>query len=426
MKLFILTLASFLLVFTSCNEKGSTSIAQAADYEQYLSPDQNPNALTAKKELDFWTKKYNESPSQYPYQAKMAGANSALFGQTGDVNFLNNAYNLYQEINKKTNNTQPGYLRSLARNCISQHKFREAYTALKIAEEKGDQLRSTQKMLFDVCLEFGNKEEAKSYLEKIAAKKDFDYTIRLAKWNDHEGNLDKTIELMEQALADAQEKKNKSLILWSVTNLGDYYGHAGRISDSYQQYLNALSIDPNNSYALKGISWIAFSKDRNTKEAKRILQALQSRRANPDYDLLLAEIAAYEKDTELENQHIAAFIDKTKDEKYGDMYNTYLAEIAESPEAIKSIAEIEINNRPTPQSYALLAWSYYKDNNYKKALEIIENHVQDKTFEPAAQYKMAVVYKANDFNDRVEALKAELGGSSYELGPVMEEKIGSL
>lgn len=427
MKYFLLTTTSFLLLFiAACTNSSDTNIAQSSDYNQYLSPDQHPNALAAKNELKFWSEKFEKTPSQYPYQAKMAGAHSSLFSQTGSIGHLNEAYKLYQEINKKTNNTQPSYLRALARNCISQHKFREAYSALKIAEKRGDQLRSTQKMLFDVCLELGSKTEAREYLDKIATKKDFDYNIRLAKWSDHEGDLDQTIVLMEKALADAKEKNNEGLILWSVTNLGDYYGHAGRIEDSYKQYLSALSIDPNNTYALKGIAWIAFSNDKNTAESKRILKALQKRRSNPDYDLLLAEIAAFENQENLEREFTDAFIAKIKDNRYGDMYNTYLAEVEENPESIKTIALTEIENRPTPQSYALLAWAHYKNKEYKKAFEIIEDKVKDQTFEPAAQYKMAVIYKANNLNARTEALKAELGGSSYELGPVMEKKIGSL
>lgn len=426
MKLHLLTITILLILFTSCSQNNETGIANANDYEQYLSPDQNPNALLAKEELDFWSDKYQSSPTQYPYQAKMAGAHSALFTQGGDIAHLNTAYKLLKEVNKKVNNTRSSYLRALARNCISQHKFREAYAALKIAEGKGDRLRSTQKMLFDVNLELGSSTEAKKYLDAISNKKDFDFKIRLSKWSDHEGDLDQAIAHMEDALQDAHKEKNEGLILWSATNLGDYYGHAGRIEDSYKQYLTALKIDPNNAYALKGIAWIAFSNDKNTNEAKRILQALKLRRSVPDYDLILAEIAAYEDNSKEEANYNQAFIKQVQDQRYGDMYNTYLAEIDENPENIYSLAQTEIKNRPTAQSYALLAWAHYKKQEYKKALEVIQEQVESKTSEPAAQYKMAVIYKANNLKERTQALKAELGGSSYELGPVMGRKIANL
>jgi hypothetical protein len=49
----------------------------------------------------------------------------------------------------------------------------------------------------------------------------------------------------------------------------------GRIQESYDSYLKTLAIDPNYSYALKGIAWIVFSHERNTKEAKRIVEAIE-------------------------------------------------------------------------------------------------------------------------------------------------------
>jgi len=426
MKFYLLSIICLLAFLSSCKQEKNNKVAQSADYESYLLPDQNPTALKAQKELEFWTNKLEKSPTQYPYQSKIAGAHSTLFGQTGEVEHLTKAYEIYTGLVKKTKSKTSSYLRALARNCISQHKFREALEHLSLAEKNGDQLRSTQKMLFDVHLELGNPEIGKNYLDKIANKKDFDYKIRQAKWMDHEGNLDEAIVQMERALAEAKEKNNQGLILWSATNLGDFYGHAGRISDSYQQFLDALAIDPNNAYALKGIAWIAFSHDKNTEEAKRILKALNQRRDVPDYNLMLAEIAEYENNTEEQKKYTEQFLTKATNPQYGDMYNTYLAELEESPEAILKIAETEISNRPTPQSYALKAWGHYKNKDYKKALTVIEEKVENKTFEPAAQYKMAIIYKANDRKERTQALKAELGGSSYELGPVMGKKIGSL
>ena len=52
-------------------------------------------------------------------------------------------------------------------------------------------------------------------------------------------------------------------MIWTFSNLGDLNGHAGNIKTSYDYYLKTLAVDPNNSYALKGIAWIAFSHEKN-------------------------------------------------------------------------------------------------------------------------------------------------------------------
>jgi len=123
--------------------------------------------------------------------------------------------------------------------------------------------------LFDVSMELGEYDNASKYLEKIADHNDFNFLIRLAKWSDFKGDLDLTIKYMEKATKLVEQKNNKALMLWSYCNLGDYYGHAGRIKDSYQHYLKALEIDPSYTYAKKGIAWIAYSYEKKPQEALR-------------------------------------------------------------------------------------------------------------------------------------------------------------
>jgi hypothetical protein len=57
------------------------------------------------------------------------------------------------------------------------------------------------------------------------------------------------------------------------------------------QLLKTLAIDPNYSYALKGIAWIVFSHERNTKEE---LWKLLRLRTIPDFYLLKSQIAQFE------------------------------------------------------------------------------------------------------------------------------------
>ena len=95
----------------------------------------------------------------------------------------------------------------------------------------------SQKLLFDIHMELGNYPEAQQYLDSLRNMSDFDYLIRSAKWNDHKGDLKATIHFMEKAKENAEASKNSSQMLWSYTHLADYYGHAGRIEDSYDHFL---------------------------------------------------------------------------------------------------------------------------------------------------------------------------------------------
>ncbi len=424
----IYSLLAIVLLF-SCNTKADKQITKATDYDVFLTSENN-NYTNALKEVIFWTKKLKSTPGQYPYLVKLAGAQSQLFQATGNIANLIKAEEHLVALNEKTKNTKSGYLRVLARNYISQHRFKDALSLLKQAEVLAEDLKSTQKMLFDVYMELGDDEKAKHYLGQIVDFNSFDYLIRTAKWNDHKGNLTAAIEYMEKALQKAEASKNKDLMQWSYTNLADFYGHDGQIEKSYNHYLKALSLNPDDSYAKKGIAWIVYSHERNAEEALRILNAITKDYNAPDYYLLKADISEFLNDEAGKEAFMAEYKLAVKNKGYGDMYNAYnvklYAEEKENVDKAITMAEEEVENRPTPQSYDLLAWAHFNDGNKEEALTIVNNHIAGKTFEPEVLYHMAEIYKANDNKEKVKPLKEELITATYELGPLMETKINQL
>ncbi len=424
----IYSLLVIVLLF-SCSTKTDTTVTNHSDYAGFLTTERQ-DYKKAKKEQQFWLKKLKKEPNQYPYLSKLAAAELQLFDATGRIEHLIEAEARLVALNKKTNYKTSSHLRSLARNYISQHRFKDALSLLEQAEILAEDLKSTQKMLFDVHLELGNNTQAKQYLEAVTDYSSFDFLIRTAKWNDHNGNLTAAIKYMEKALAKAESSKNKALIQWSYTNIADFYGHDGQIEKSYDYYLKSLAINPNNAYAKKGIAWIVYSYERNPKEALRILNSITETYNAPDYYLLKAELSEYLNDNNAKNNYLKQYNVAVQNQNYGVMYNTYNAKLfaethSEQTKAI-TIAEQEVNNRPTAQSYDLLAWAHYNNGNSEIALTIIEQHVDGKTFEPEVLYHIAEIYKANNKTEAVARLKKELTDATYELGPVMAMKIQQL
>lgn len=291
-------------------------------------------------------------------------------------------------------------------------------------------MEQTHFILIDVFLELGNYAKVEKYLSKVKNLKDFDYLIRLSKYNDHLGNLENAIAYLESALKIAKSSKNNNLLEWNYTNLADYYSHAGRIKDSYEAYLKALKINPNNSYAKKGIAWIIYSYERNPKEALRILKTVTKENAAPDYHLLRAEIAEFMGNLLESEKHINTYISMVKNDKYGAMYDKYNVLLfandnTKKMEALK-IAKTEVKARSTAQSYDLLAWTYYKNGNTEKAIEIAEKYVIGKTFEPEILLHTAHILKVNGKQKQAQEIKTELLGAIYELGPNSEQEILSI
>jgi hypothetical protein len=68
-------------------------------------------------------------------------------------------------------------------------------------------------------MELGNFAEAESNLNALKDMNDYDYLIRLAKWNDHKGDLKTAITFMEKARDIAEKEDNRTLKIWSYSNL---------------------------------------------------------------------------------------------------------------------------------------------------------------------------------------------------------------
>ena len=420
----------FTILFIFGCEKKSEQITTTEDYNKYLNIKDNKSLTFANNEIDFWQKKYDAAPNQPSYLGQLASNYGVLFEYTGNIKNLYKSEELLLQANEEYNYSRVSTIRSLARNYISQHRFKEALVLANKALAIGEGRKETEKLLFDVQMELGNYPEAVKNLNSIKDHQDFDYLIRLAKWNDHKGDLATAITFMEKAKDIAEKYDNKSLKIWSYSNLGDFYGHAGRIEDSYNSYLKTLELDPNYTYALKGIAWIVFSKERNTKEANRIIDAIAANHNTPDFYLLKSQIAQFEgnKQEELKNRN--AYFSMMEQNNYGAMYNKYntliYADDKNTAQKALDIAKIEVDHRPTADSYDLLAWSYLNVGEPKKALEIAQRHVVGKSFEPKVQYHLAMIYKSNNLAAKIAPIKQELSGSLYELGPNFENKVNQL
>ncbi|TVZ14623.1 tetratricopeptide repeat protein [Maribacter sp. MAR_2009_72] len=417
-----------MILISSCSSKENNgSIAQQADYNNYL---EVKELSTSSKYFDLWNSKIRPDSMQLTSFGIVGGEYSRYFQQTGDIQYLKKAEQSLKRAVEIAAIGKAGYYRALARNYISQHRFKEALQLTDSAMAINGSKVEGQRLYFDIHMELGNYMLAEKYLDSIRNMSDFGYMIRLAKWNDYKGDLDTTIKFMELAGKKAESAKNSELMLWSYTNLADYYGHAGRIKDSYDHYLKALAIDKHNAYAKKGIAWILFSNDNNPKEAIRILDSVTETYRAPDYFLLKAEIADYMGNDLVRTKNLDRYFTLVQDPAYGDMYNAYnlglyLDETKQYDKAL-NLANREVMNRPTPEAYSWLAFSHLRKGDKEKAMELMDTHVYGKTFEPALLYQAAEVYKANGIYDKVRELKAELIGALYELGPHMEKQIQDL
>jgi tetratricopeptide (TPR) repeat protein len=160
------------------------------------------------------------------------------------------------------------------------------------------------------------------------------------------------------------------------------------------------------------------------------VEAIEITHNTPDFYLLKSQIAQFEGDDAAALEDRNAYFAMLETNNYGAMYNKYntliYADAKETAPKALEIAKIEVDHRPTPDSYDLLAWSYLNMGQKDKALEIAKKYVVGKSFEPKVQYHLAMIYKSNNENQKVAPIKEELLSSMYELGPNLEQKVNQL
>lgn len=417
----------FSLLF-ACSTKNNAVVQEEIVTNLMKQKSTSATAAVLKADMQFWTKRLEEKANDdLVAQIKLAGLYSRKFQYSGNINDVHQSDSLYRVANQIQHKFGSGVYRSLAANCVTQHKFLQADLYLDSAAIMGDDLYFTKLQQFDVKLELGQMKEAEAILNSLRSKTNFDYYSRAAKLEDHKGNSEASISFMEKAYADVLESKNEQLLLWVKTNLADMYGHNNRIQESYQLYTEVIKENPDYFHAWKGIAWIAYSNDKNTTLAKKILIWLQEKHPVPDYDLLLSEIAAFEQNNDAKNKYLASFIDKVNNPAYGDMYNKYMFSILSDelndPKAAMKIAQTEINNRPTPQSYELFAWALYKNGQLNEATRIAQSRIINKTFEPDALFHIGLLLKQSGDKTAAKQYLTDALESSFELGPLVTNEI---
>ncbi len=411
------------LFFIYLINNSNNAITNIKDYQQYLTT--NTTSLkNAETEMQFWQKKLDNNENDYLAKTKIANGLTKLFQLNGNVINLHKADSLLKVVNNVNKFSTSSTYRSLAVNCITQHQFKQAALYIDSALIMGDNKFSSLLLKADIELELGNIANAEGVLLALE-KNNFEVLIRKAKIQDNKGNLDEAVKIMEMAFVLVKDGNNEELYCWALSNLGDMYGHQNEYKKSYESYLKVLEKQPTYYHCLKGIAWLSFAHDKNVINAKKILNFLKQNHPVPDYDLMLADVAAFEKNVKAENEFIANYKSKTQSSLYGDMYNKYNFDLLSSNKATANqalqIATIEVNNRPTPMSYSLLSWAEYQLGNKEKALAIAKKYVENKCFEPSAVSSMAIIYKANSENEKAKYFYDAVLESAYEIGPIKIE-----
>lgn len=415
------------MAFAGCNQQDV--LVKATDVEPFLK--QTTETRNKKKasadNYSFWQNRLSVDTGSYINMMQLGYACLEQFSKLGKVEYLWRADSLFNRSNQITLGREDGILLALAQTAITTHRFSLAWDYVEAIEKIDHDPLGYCLVRFDAAMELGYLSEADKCLQQLQKKDDFDYLIRMAKLKDHLGDLPAAIAFMEKALNKAREYRNKGQTEWALTNLSDMYGHNGEVKKAFNGYKEVLQNNPSNHYALRGLGWLAFSHDKNSKLAERVFGFLNGITEMPDHLLLLGEIAEYEGKKQKALNYYKTFSEKASMPGYGNMYTKYLISIYTNqlgqPDKALDLAAREIKNRYTSETINWLAWANFKKGNQREAKYFLNQPLNQLNHEPDALLQTAKMLLAMGEKTRAVSLLNELEENSFELGPNVAKQV---
>jgi hypothetical protein len=335
------------------------------------------------------------------------------------------ADSLFKKSNEANREKEPGILRTLASFAILQHRFPQADSFFKKAIRiEGPTLPNTF-LDFDISFERGQYQHSKNLLHTLRTYNPFGYLFRRSKFEHYDGSLDSAISCMLQAAEKAGN--NNSLRQVALSNAADLYIHKGKLAEAYKLYTESLKIDAADFHSIMGIGWIALVHDKNDTLAEKIFRFVQTQNHAPDALLKLEQLAEARNDKATQKKWADEFVAQAAQPVYGLMYSKYLIDlytgILNEPAKAVVLAEKEIINRPTPQTYAWYVWALFSNNEKEKAFSIFKNTVSGKPLEGPELYYMGKMMQDMDKGYNAQQFFKAAYKNRYDLSPAKQKDL---
>ena len=279
------------MFLTSCNNTKEEKITNPADYNIYLNTSINNTFDNANSEKEFWTKRLRKDSTGIGELRPLANAYATMYEASGDTLYLKNAEMLYRKAITISAHNKNTYLLDLAKNLLSQHRYKEAKSVLEQNLKGSSNRRASQLTLFDITMKLKNYSEADKILATLENASDYNYLIRLAERNKHHKNYEVAIKNMKAAMKVSEERKNKKMQITTNLQLAELYLLSEKNKEAYKLYIKILQLQADNVLAKKQLAWIVFKIENNPKEANRIMDSVLVNYKSPDYLLFKSEIS---------------------------------------------------------------------------------------------------------------------------------------
>ena len=349
---------------------------------------------TDSAEMIFWRNRIDKYHPGLINEQKYGSCLLARFYKMGNIEDLNSADTIFKKLDERFNQTEPSISLMLAHISLMRHQFGQAKKYVQEARDHDARRYPLLLAAFDVSFERGEYDSARFFLYAIRGNKDFNYFFRLSKWQHLNGATDSALSSMVDASRwTGQDSFSRQVAL---SNAGDLCVHMGKLREAVDFYFQSLELNPSDFHSLSGLGRIALLGDHHDFIAEKIFQFIRIRSPKPDVLLRLAELEKGRGREAAAQEYLRAFISAVNTATYGNMYNKYLIDlytgIFPDREKAEMIAQHELLNRETPQTFAWYAWTLSSNQKNTEAYEIFQKHVSGRPLEALELYWMGNMF----------------------------------
>jgi hypothetical protein len=425
---YLLAVFCLIVLVSSCSNKNKPVVSP--DFADSLISNftTSQSARTTDSNLLFWEKRMNSLPDNFVNGPKYASALASRFHLYGNINDLLKADSLISQSNKANKEQEPGILRTLTSFAMMQHRFQKADSLLQKAISIEGRSVPNAFLEFDISFERGLYDHCKKLIPALKNSNRYGYFFRRSKFEHYDGSLDSSISYMLQAVIAAGN--NNYLKQVAISNAADLYIHKGNLDKAYKLYSESLQIDAADFHSILGIGWIALVHDKKDSLAEKIFRFVEQYNQAPDVLLKMIYVSEARDDNATQKILAAEFAEKTDQPVYGLMYSKYLIDlytgILNTPQKAVALAEREIINRPTPQTYAWYVWALYCNNEKEKANSIFRNTVSGKPLEGQELYYMGKMMEGSDKMYYAKQFFNAAYKNRFDLSPAKQKELEKL
>jgi tetratricopeptide (TPR) repeat protein len=423
-KYLVFLLIAVTVFSSSCNQNAPVTNPSFVD-SVIVHYDSSQTERSLNGDMQFWQARLEKDPASLSTAATVAGDHVQRFHYYGDINDLQYADSVYQYLLSTQKEPEAGTLRSLSSVNMTRHRFAAGQQFAQRAYAVGSEKYASLSLYFDAAFELGNYALAKTILQQLYSTNQYGYFFRAAKYQHWQGNFDSAVAYMLKAAEWSGVSVKLKQTAWS--NAADLYFHEGKMKAANELYEKSVRLDVSDYHSLIGIGKIALLHDDSITLAKKIFTFIQQKTKGPETLFYLGWVAEKMHDSIAYSNYAKQFEAIVTKPVYGNMYNKYLIQlytgILHQPAKALALAEQELNNRSTPQTYSWYAWALHENGNDKKAMEIFKQYISGKPLEALELFWIGKLMKANGKNYNANEFFKAAAKNKYDLSPAQMEEL---